>query len=375
MAIKNRFLTAVVRGTTRCCLQGSERSRTDLRPGSLAGDTSGDRVRKAALFHDYPAADGEVFGRGRRERIAALTNLFPAVVNAANFQQHAPALQDVEVIFATWGMPAFTDRHFAGMPRLRAVFYAAGNVKAFAWPFIDRGVLLVSAWAINAIATAQLVLSQVLLTCRGYFRAVRQYQTARELGAAKSFWRTGAAGETVGLIGTGWIAQRLAAHLHAFGLRVIASDPHLDGEKAVRMDVEPVTLAELFRRSYVVSNHVPDLPSTKAILGRPLFESMREGATFINSGRGAQVVEDDLVAVLRARPDLTALLDVTFPEPPSRDSPLWTLPNVVISPHIGGTVGDEVTRLADCAIEEFIAWDAGRPCRYQVTRAVLETMG
>jgi phosphoglycerate dehydrogenase-like enzyme len=87
------------------------------------------------------------------------------------------------------------------------------------------------------------------------------------------------------------------------------------------------------------------------------------------------VVEADLIQVLEARPDLTALLDVTWPEPPAADSKLWSLGNVVISPHIGGTIGNEVTRLADCAIEESEAWAAGRPLRYQVTREVFATMG
>jgi phosphoglycerate dehydrogenase-like enzyme len=173
----------------------------------------------------------------------------------------------------------------------------------------------------------------------------------------------------------GWIARRLTKHLHDFGLRVIASDPFLTPDRARELGVEKVELPELFSRSYIVSNHVPDLPSTKQILGASLFERMRDGATFINSGRGAQVVEPDLARVLTARPDLTALLDVTFPEPPAPDSPMWTLPNVIISPHIGGTIGDEVTRLADCAIEEFTAWQAGRPLRYQVTREILATMG
>jgi len=332
-------------------------------------------MRKAALFHDYPDTDGDVFGQGRRERIAALTALYPTVINARNFWQHTTGLKDVEVIFATWGMPALTDEQLSVMPQLKAVFYAAGNVKAFARPLVERDVVLVSAWAINAIATAQLVLSQILLTCRGYFRSVRQYQTTHDVAAAKAFWRSGAAGEHVGLIGTGWIAQRLAAHLHAFGFRVLAADPYLTAEKARRLGVEAVSLDDLFRWSYIVSNHVPDLPSTKGLLGSALFQSMRDGATFINSGRGAQVIESELVAVMRQRPDLTALLDVTFPEPPLPDSPLWTLPNVVMSPHVGGTIGDEVTRLADCAIEEFVAWDAGNPLRYQVTSAVLETMG
>ncbi|HXI57532.1 MAG TPA: hydroxyacid dehydrogenase [Polyangia bacterium] len=332
-------------------------------------------MRKAAFFYDYPSRDGDVFGQGRRQRIADLTDLYPAVVNAGNFSQHAAALRDVEVIFATWGMPALTEATFAAMPNLRAVFYAAGNVKAFARPLIEHDIVLVSAWAINAIATAQVVLAQILLTCRGYFRGVRQYQVERQVAAAKDFWRPGAAGETIGLIGTGWIAQRLIAHLHSFGFRMLASDPYLTAARAQDLGVEKVALDELFRRSYIVSNHVPDLPSTKAILGHSLFASMRDGATFINSGRGAQVVEDELVAVMRQRPDLTALLDVTSPEPPDADSALWTLPNVIISPHVGGTIGDEVTRLADCAIEEFIAWDAGQPLRYQVTRSVLETMG
>ena len=61
--------------------------------------------KKAALFYDYPLSDGEVFGQGRRERIAGLTELHPEVVSAATFERHAPALTELEVIFATWGMP------------------------------------------------------------------------------------------------------------------------------------------------------------------------------------------------------------------------------------------------------------------------------
>jgi phosphoglycerate dehydrogenase-like enzyme len=331
---------------------------------------------RAAFFYDYPIGDGDVYG-GRREKIAELTELYPHVVTAKNFAEHAAGLREVEAIFATWGMIPFTEAHFAAMPKLRAVFYAAGNVKAFAAPLVERGVALVSAWAVNAIPSAELVYSQILLTCRGYFRSVRQYAATRDVAAAKAFRRTGAAGETIGLIGTGFIARQLTKHLQAHGFRVIASasDPFLTNERAREMGVERVPLEDVFARSYVVSNHVPDLPSTKHILGGALFERMRDGATFINSGRGAQVIEADLARVLSARPDLTALLDVTFPEPPAPESPLWRLPNVVMSPHIGGTIGDEVGRLADCVIEEFLAWQAGRPLRYQVTREVLATMG
>jgi phosphoglycerate dehydrogenase-like enzyme len=332
-------------------------------------------MRKAALFYDYPARDGDVFGRGRRERIAGLVELYPHVVSARNFAEHAPSLRDTEVIFATWGMPRFSDAQLAELPALKAVFYAAGNVKAFAEPLVQHDIVLVSGWAINATATVQLALSQVLLTCRGYFRSVRRYSDSRDLRYAKDFQRRGAQGEVIGVIGMGWIGRGLTEQLRGLGFRVLASDPFLSFERAAELGVEKVTLEDLFRRSYIVSNHIPDLPSTKNVLGAALFGSMRDGATFINTGRGAQVIEPELAQVLRARPDLTALLDVTDPEPPARDSELWELPNVVISPHIGGTIGDEVTRLADAIIEEFLAWDAGKPLRYQVTREVLATMG
>lgn len=329
---------------------------------------------KAAMFHDYPAGDGDVFGGGRRERIAALTELYPHVVTTANFDRHAAALAEVEVVFATWGMIRFDDRHFDAMPKLRAVFYAAGNVKAFAAPLVERGIVLVSAWETNAIPVAEMCLSQILLSLRGYFRSVRRYRELRT-HQAKTFQRPGVNGATVGMLGMGKIGSRLTAMLRDYPLRVIAFDPFLTAERAAALGVEPAGLDEVFRRSAVVCNHIPDLPDTRGMLRDEHFRAMPDGATFVNTGRGAQVVEDDLLAVLRDRPDLTALIDVTWPEPPDPASPLWDLPNLVISPHIGGTIGDEVVRLADTAIAEFEAWAAGRQLRYQVTADVLATMG
>ncbi|MBI1778029.1 MAG: hydroxyacid dehydrogenase [Proteobacteria bacterium] len=329
---------------------------------------------KAALFFDYPSSGGEVYGNGRRQRIAGLTELYPTVIHAGNFDAHAAGLAETEAIFASWGMMRFEERHFRAVPRLKAVFYAAGNVKAFAQPLVDRGIILVSAWEINAMPVAEMCLSEILLSLRGYYRSVRRYREMRSV-EAKAFHRSGVNGETIGMIGMGKIGSRLRQLLSGYPLRVIAYDPFLTSARAAELQVEAVSLDEVFRRSLVVCNHTPDLASTKGILNERHFRSMRDGATFINTGRGAQVVEEDLIKVLGDRPDLTALLDVTLPEPPASASPLWRLSNVVISPHIGGTIGDEVVRLADCVIAEFEAWLAGRPLHHQVTASVLETMG
>ncbi|MBT3942039.1 MAG: hydroxyacid dehydrogenase [Chloroflexi bacterium] len=329
---------------------------------------------KSAIFYDYPPADGDVFGQGRRERIAGLTDLYPHVMNGANFQDHAASLSDTDVIFATWGMPRFTEHHFASMPKLRAVFYAAGNVKSFAAPLVEHDITLVSAWGINAIPVSEMCLSQVLLSLRGYFRAVRNYRSVKTHDA-KVFPRTGAMDETVGLIGLGKIGARLRYLLSDYPVKVIAYDPFLTPERVKELHVELVSLQDVFERSLVVSNHTPDIPSTQGVLTGEHFGAMRDGATFINTGRGAQVVEDDLVQVLSERPDMTVLLDVTAPEPPPEDSKLWTLPNVIISPHVGGTIGNEVVRLADCVIDEYERWAAGRTLKFEVTSEVLATMG
>jgi phosphoglycerate dehydrogenase-like enzyme len=109
------------------------------------------------------------------------------------------------------------------------------------------------------------------------------------------------------------------------------------------------------------------------MLGGGLFKRMREGATFINTGRGATVCEGELLRVLQERPDLTALLDVTD-SPPDVLAQMRAQPNMRLSSHIAGSLGDEHARLADYAIEEFIAWRDGRPLRFAVTEAMLETM-
>lgn len=329
---------------------------------------------KSALFHNYPAVDGVVYPDATLQKITTLTDFYPERIDVNNFDQHLDQLADVEVIFATWGMIAFEDKHFNAMPKLKAVFYAAGNVKAFAQPLIDNDIVLVSAWQANAIPVAEMCLSQILLSLRGYFRSVRQYRDTKAI-TAKAYHRTGVNGETIGMLGMGKIGVRTRHLLKDYPLKVIAYDPFLTDARAKELDIENVSMEAVFESSAVVLNHIPDIPSTRGVLNEGHFRSLRDGATFINTGRGAQVIEDDMIRVLSERQDLTALLDVTEPEPPTDASPFWQLPNVINSPHIGGTIGDEVTRLSDLVIEEFEHWSAGQPLEHQVTAKILETMG
>ena len=331
-------------------------------------------MKKSAFFCERQQSLDYVYAQGRRERVGEIVDLYPEVINGENFSEHAEHLQDLEVIFSTWGMPKLEAEHLDRLPALRVVFYGAGSVKGFAPPLLERGIVVMSSWGANAVPVAEFALAQILLACKGYFRNTRECNSPEMRLKGSPFRGRGIFGETVGVIGIGMIGSKVCQLLRGYELRVIVHDPYLSDARAEELGVEKVSLKELFRQAYVISNHLPNIPATQKMLDGELFASMRQDATFINTGRGAQLVEEELIAVLEQRPDLTALLDVTFPEPPEEGSKFYTLPNVQLSSHIAGSLNDEVVRMADYAIEEFLRWEKGEPLRYQVTAEMLETM-
>ena len=282
---------------------------------------------------------------------------------------------DTEYVFSTWGMPQFTEEEIRKyLPGLKAVFYGAGTVQMFARPFLRCGVKVFSAWAANAVPVAEYAVSQILLANKGYFSLSRMMKT--DVAAARSQVSAypGNYGADIGLIGCGMIGSLTAEMLRSYRLRVWAYDPFLTDEHAEALGVTRCTLPELFARCRVVSNHLANNAQTQGMLQHEHFASMPENGVFINTGRGAQVVEPDLVRALTERPDLTAVLDVTFPEPPEAGHAFYTLPNCILTPHIAGSIGDEVVRMAEYMAEECHAWLTHTPPRYEVTASMLATM-
>ncbi len=321
---------------------------------------------KAAFFTGNPGNIDYVYGKGRRELVARETELYPEVITPENFHQHREALTEVEVIFSTWGFWAFSEEEFAAMPHLKAVFYSAGATDYFARPFLARGIEIFSAWQANAIPVAEYCTAQIVLAMKGFFRNTREYTGPEMYGhRPPAFVGPGNYGETVALIGAGAIATRTRELLKPYHLNVLVVPS--------RAERRTVSLEEAFRTAFVISNHLPNREDNRGVLNGDLFRLMRPGAVFINTGRGAQVNEADLVTVFRSRPDLTALLDVTDPEPPAADSELYRLPNVQLTGHIAGSLNDEVVRMADYMLEEFRNWRAGAPTRYRITPELLMT--
>lgn len=318
-----------------------------------------------------------VFAEHIRKSLHVLADLSPNVYNKKDITDAPADFHEVEIIFSTWGMPVFTEEEIGEyFPRLKCVFYAAGTVQAFARPFLKRGVRIFSAWAANAVPVAELTVAEIILAGKGFYAYTRKVRT-HDANLAERRVRTpypGNYGVRVGLIGCGMIGSLVAERLKVYDLDVVAFDPFLSDERAKALGVTRVSLAELFATSWVVSNHLANNQETVGMLNYPLFEKMLPNSTFLNTGRGAQVVEDDLVRILRERPDITAVLDVTDPEPPVEGHPFYTLENCFLTPHIAGSLENEVVRMAEFMKDEFTLYLENKPLRYEVTEKMLETM-
>ncbi len=316
---------------------------------------------KAIFLCENDTKINYVYSPEQQKQIAEITDLIPGRLCSQNFD--SMDLSELEVIFSTWGMICFTEEQLAKMPNLKAVFYAAGATDGFARPLLNHGIKLVSAWRANAIPVAEFTVAQIILSMKNYFANSRAV-------TGPAGWRQdeagpGCYGETVALIGAGAISNKVQELLKNFNLKVVVVPS--------RPERRTVSLEEVFREAYVVSNHLPNREDNQKVLTREMFASMRKNATFINTGRGAQVDEAGLIEVLKQRPDLTVLLDVTYPEPPAEDSELYKLPNVRLSSHIAGSLNDEVHRMADYVIEDYKRFVNGDPLVNEVTEQILMT--
>ena len=305
-----------------------------------------------------------------------LTEIEKKIYQKADIISRPSLFSKVQLIFSTWGMPEFTEEEIRTyLPSLRCVFYGAGSVQKFARPFLKCGVKVFSAWAANAVPVAEMTVAHIILANKGFYLTNRVYHKDGNREAREVAKRCpGNYGETVGIIGAGMIGQLVIQMLKAYQLNVIVFDPFLSDEKAAMLGVEKCTLPQVFERAFTVSNHLANNAQTQGMLHYDLFCRMRENAVFLNTGRGAQVVEEDLCRILRERSDLTAILDVTYPEPPVDGHPFYTLPNCLLTPHIAGSAGDEVARMGLYMLRECEAYLSGTPVQYEVNEKMLETM-
>ena len=293
---------------------------------------------------------------------------------------HPAQFKEVEYIFSTWYMPEFTETEITKFfPSLKALFYAAGTVKYFAESFLKNGVRVFSSAKANGVAVAEFVVAQILLANKGYFQAQITNKSILWRWAFKHAKRyadnrTGNYNSKVGLIGCGSVGSEVVKLLSPYNLEIIIHDPYISAERCKQLGVKNVDLETLFETCDVISNHLPDIPSTKGIINYDLLRRMKDYSTFINTGRGAQVAEADLAKLLRKRPSICALLDVVQREVLWPCSPLLRRKNCFISPHIAGSVGNELLRMVKYSVMAYEDMINGRINEMEVSLSMLDKM-
>jgi len=329
---------------------------------------------KKAVYFCQEQAWKDVYPVQLLEEVERRVDISRTLLTRENWREHADLLREAEVVVSTWGGPFLEGECLAAAPNLKLYLYGAGSIKGLmsdaAW---DRGIRISSGAAANAVPVAEFVLSQIIFSLkRGweYMRLAREGSSVHWLNKPVA----GMYGSKVGIVALGQIGRKTCELLKPFDVEVLACSIDTPPGVAEELGISLVSMEEIFSSCDVISIHLPANEHTEGIIGRELLSLMKPQSTFINTARGAVVNQPELVEFLRERPDVYACLDVTDPEPPEPGCPLLELPNLVLTPHLAGTMGKECVRLGRYMIDELDRYLAGQPLKWEVVREVADML-
>jgi phosphoglycerate dehydrogenase-like enzyme len=303
-------------------------------------------------------------------RLSEAADLDPAlVVQDFTDPLAADALTRADVLITGWGCPRLDTDALTAAPRVRTVLHAAGSVRSLVGDAVwQRGIGVSSAVTGNALPVAEYTLAMILLCGKDTFEHRERFRATHTYPPPTATAATGNVGRRVGVIGASRVGRRLLELLRPFDFTVLLHDPYVSTSEAGALGAELVSLDDLLRRSDIVSLHAPDIPETYRMLDGERLGLIRDGGVLINTSRGALVdpgaLTDELVSGR-----LRAVLDVTEPEPLPAGSPLYRLPNVFLTPHIAGSLGNELERLGRIVVEELERLVAGLGLVHEVRYA------
>ena len=318
-----------------------------------------------------------VYKMGRKEKFEAELEMPGEIITENNLEKHKAFLSETEVLAGTWDFIPFTAEQLGTyFPKAKLVLYGAGSVQAFARPFLERGIRIASSWVAMSIPVMEMASSLVILANKAYLPSLAMYKS-KGFRASKDMSSTqfpGSFETKVGILGVGMIGSGVAKRLKQSRIEVLAYDPYLSDERARELDIEKTSIERIFSECQTITNHMAHNSQTEGMLNYRLFSLMKDNATFVNTARGASVVEADLIRALEEKPGRSAVLDVSWPEPVREGHPFLTMPNVFLSPHIAGYANQEVLRLADYMFDELLRYKNKEKLEYEVTLPMLATM-
>jgi len=311
-----------------------------------------------------------IYGQKQRSAISSMVDIYHPFITHQQAKESPGLLKEMQLLFTGWQGPVLDSVFLDAAENLKAVFYAGGSIRSVVTDaFWDRAIPITSAYGANAVPVAQFTLSQILFSLKLGWQAVGKIK-AEQKWPGEEFTRhiPGSYGSTVGLVSLGAVGKQVCRLLSGFDINILAYDPFMTQSEADSFNVKLCSLEELFTRSNVVSIHTPLLTETIGLITGEHLALMKPYSTFINTSRGRVVRQNDLIAVLKQRPDMVAVLDVLDPEPPSPAEEILTLDNVITTNHISGSMMSECPRMADFMIQELELYLNSQPMQWQISR-------
>lgn len=268
-------------------------------------------------------------------------------------------VEDAEVVFLRWGISPDTFRKvLERIPNLRWVHTISAGVDHILFPTLAQSnVVLTNASGVFNVPIAETVMAYMLAVVKRLPELLDQQRARRwhVLGLRELH------GSTVGIIGLGDIGGEVARLSRAFGMHVIGLRRHPRPHEFADEVLGPDGLHSLLSRSDFVVIACPLTEETRGLIGRAELEAMKPDAWLINIARGAIVDEEALLEALRDRRIGGACLDVFSEEPLPEDSPFWTLPNVIVTPHNSWSSPRIQEREVELFLENLRRYVAGEP--------------
>jgi D-3-phosphoglycerate dehydrogenase len=213
----------------------------------------------------------------------------------------------------------------------------------------DRGVMVVNAPQSNILSTAEHTMGMLLAQARNIPQAHEALTSGRW---ERSQWEgVELADKVLGIVGLGRVGRLVAQRAHAFGMRLVATDPYVSPERARQMNVELMSLDQLVQVADFVTLHVVKTSETIGMIDKDVLSQAKPGIRIINVARGGIVDEDALAEAIRVGHVAGAALDV-FSAEPTTDSPLFGLPQVVVTPHLGASTREAQDKAGDTIAEQ-----------------------
>jgi len=233
----------------------------------------------------------------------------------------------------------------------------------------ERGVVVVNAPTGNIISAAEHALALML--------ALSRHIPAADASLKSGKWERGkfmgleVRGKTLGIIGLGQVGSEVARRARGLEMRVIAYDPFVPEERARVLGVDLVPLEELLRQSDFVTIHTTLTEGTRSLIGEKQLKMMKPTARIINTARGGIIDEAALATALHEGWIAGAAVDV-FSKEPVTDHPLFSAPNIVVTPHLGASTAEAQERVAVDVAHQILDVLAGRPARYAVNAPMID---